>query len=102
MCLNAGQNPATETTTMTTSHDQRTAEAAYAAARNDIARLLDVLQMELDAHAERFRSDQRNWGHAGTVQKLRCDLITAVAFMDKLQHLQHAKHGGESRVPGTR
>jgi hypothetical protein len=66
---------------MTTSHEHRTVATAYAAARNDIARLLDVLQMELDAHAERFRGDPRNWGYAGSVQKLRSDLINAVAFI---------------------
>jgi hypothetical protein len=73
---------------MTPRHDHRTAETAYDAARNDIARLLDVLQMELDAHAVRFRGDPRNWGYAGSVQKLRSDLIDAVAFIASMERTE--------------
>ncbi|MBX3387179.1 MAG: hypothetical protein KF768_11460 [Phycisphaeraceae bacterium] len=63
------------------SQTQRTATSAYAAARNDIARLLDVLDMELAKHDERAKADAKNWGFAGNLQKLRCDLVDAVAFI---------------------
>jgi hypothetical protein len=63
------------------SQAQRTATSAYAAARNDIARLLDVLDMELAKHDERAKADEKNWGFAGNLQKLRCDLVDAVAFI---------------------
>ena len=35
-----------------TTNPEPTAAETYAARRNDIARLMDVLQMELDKHAE--------------------------------------------------
>ena len=38
--------------TKKTNQPRQTATDAYAAARNDIARLLDVLDMELAKHAE--------------------------------------------------
>ncbi len=60
---------------------RRTATTAYADARNDIARLLDVLDMELAKHDERAKADQKNWGFAGNLQKLRSDLVDAVAFV---------------------
>lgn len=62
-------------------HAQRTATSAYAAVRNDIVRLLDVLDMELAKHDERAKADAKNWGFAGNLQKLRCDLVDAVAFI---------------------
>jgi hypothetical protein len=58
-----------------------TAAEAYAARRNDIARLMDVLQMELDKHAEAAKSDPRNWGRTGDLGKVRSDLIDLVGFM---------------------
>ena len=58
-----------------------TAAETYAARRNDIARLMDVLQMELDKHAEAANADPRNWGRAGDLGKVRSDLIDLVGFM---------------------
>lgn len=63
------------------SQTPRTATSAYTAARNDIARLLDALDMELAKHDERAKADETNWGFAGNLQKLRCDLVDAVAFI---------------------
>ena len=60
---------------------QPTAAEAYAARRNDIARLMDVLQMELDKHAEAAKADPRNWGRTGDLGKVRSDLIDLVGFM---------------------
>lgn len=51
------------------SQAQRTATSAYAAARNDIARLLDVLDMELAKHDERAKADEKNWGFAGSLKR---------------------------------
>jgi len=66
---------------MTTSNTRQNAAEAYTAARNDIARLLDVMQMELEAHDKRAQADEKNWGFAGNLQKTRSDLINAVAFI---------------------
>ena len=65
----------------TTKTTEPTAAETYAARRNDIARLMDVLQMELDKHAEQAKADPRNWGFAGSLGKVRSDLIDMVGFM---------------------
>ncbi|MBL9030142.1 MAG: hypothetical protein JNM80_00365 [Phycisphaerae bacterium] len=62
-----------------------TAAETYAARRNDIARLLDVLQMELDKHDERAKDDPRNWGLPGNLGKVRGDLIDLVAFTSGME-----------------
>ena len=61
-----------------------TAAETYAARRNDIARLMDVLQMELDKHAEGAKADPRNWGFAGSLGKVRRDLIDLVGFLSNM------------------
>lgn len=58
-----------------------TAAETYASRRNDIARLMDVLQMELDKHHEQEKADPRNWGFAGSLGKVRSDLIDLVGFL---------------------
>ncbi len=60
---------------------QPTAAEIYAARRGDIARLMDVLQMELDKHAEAAKADPLNWGRTGDLGKVRSDLIDLVGFM---------------------
>lgn len=50
---------------------------SYADRRGDIARLLDVLGMELDKHAER----PATWGGVADLAKVRSDLIEIVGFM---------------------
>ena len=61
-----------------------TAAETYAARRDDIARLMDVLQMELDKHDAEQKADPRNWGHAGDLGKVREDLINLVGFMSNM------------------
>ena len=67
-----------------TSKPEPTAAETYAARRNDIARLMDVLQMELDKHAEGAKADPRNWGFAGSLGKVRSDLIDLVGFLSNM------------------
>ena len=67
---------------MTTGPESRqTAAEAYAQRRGDIARLLDVLDMELARHAEAAQAKPADWGFAGSLGKVRSDLIDAVAFL---------------------
>jgi len=61
-----------------------TAAQTYAARQSDIARLMDVLQMELDKHAEGAKADPRNWGFAGSLGKVRSDLIDLVGFLSNM------------------
>ena len=74
--------------TKRTTKPEPTAAETYAARRNDIARLLDVLQMELDKHDTEQKADPRNWGHAGDLGKVREDLINIVGFMSNM-HPEH-------------
>lgn len=57
------------------------ARDAYQARQNDIARLIDVLQMELDKHADAAKADPKNWGRVGDLGKVRSDLTEMVSFM---------------------
>jgi len=66
----------------------RNAQDAYAARANDIARLLDVLQMELDKHATAAKADAKCWGKVGDLGKLRSDLMDLVAFMSSVDREQ--------------
>ena len=70
--------------TTKTSKTEPTAAQTYAARQNDIARLMDVLQMELDKHAEGAKADPRNWGFAGSLGKVRSDLIDLVGFLSNM------------------
>jgi hypothetical protein len=60
------------------------ARETYQAKANDIARLLDVLQMELDKHADAAKAEPRCWGKVGDLGKVRSDLIDLVAFMSNV------------------
>ena len=64
-----------------TTKPESTAPEAYAARANDIARLIDVLQMELEKHADAAKGDSKCWGRVGDLGKVRSDLIDTVAFM---------------------
>ncbi|MBL9032559.1 MAG: hypothetical protein JNM80_12745 [Phycisphaerae bacterium] len=71
--------------TRETTKPEPTAAETYAARRNDIARLLDVLAMELDKHDERAKADPRNWGLPGNLGKVRSDLIDLVGFISGME-----------------
>jgi len=71
--------------TKRTNKTEPTAAETYTARRSDIARLLDVLEMELDKHDERAKADPRNWGLPGNLGKVRGDLIDLVGFMSGME-----------------
>jgi hypothetical protein len=56
----------------------KSANEAYASNRSDIARLMDVLQMELDKHAEQAHAEGQHWGHVADLSQIRTRLINAV------------------------
>ncbi|MGE3109679.1 MAG: hypothetical protein AB7N65_26230 [Vicinamibacterales bacterium] len=64
-----------------TTKPEPTAAEMYAARRDDIARLLDVLAMELDKHDDQAKADPTNWGITGNLGKVRSDLMDTVAFL---------------------
>ena len=57
------------------------AEQEYTKRASDIARLIDVLQMELERHAKAAKADAKNWGHAGDLGKVRSDLLETLSFI---------------------
>ena len=68
---------------MTTTNE--TASQAYAKCRSDIARLIDVLQMELDAHAKRAALAEKHWGYPGDLGRIREGLIELVMSMSGME-----------------
>ncbi|MFG0327792.1 MAG: hypothetical protein ACF8SC_11060 [Phycisphaerales bacterium JB037] len=68
---------------MTTTNE--TASQAYAKRRSDIARLIDVLQMELDAHAKRAALADTHWGYPGDLGRIREGLIELVMSMSGME-----------------
>ena len=63
------------------SNTETNAAGAYHAKANDIARLIDVLQMELDKHAKSAKADAKNWGRVGDLGEVRRKLIETVSFI---------------------
>ncbi len=60
---------------------QPTAAEAYAARRNDVARLLDVLRMHIDINDRGHAAAPGDWGLVGNLSKARGDLVNLVGFM---------------------
>jgi len=78
----ANEPPAEEHSTMSTNHSPTDSAAeTYARRHGDIARLLDVLTMELDAHRDRAALAPGNWRHAGDLAHLRSGLIDLITTM---------------------
>lgn len=71
--------------TRKTTTPEPTAPQAYAARRNDIARLLDVLDMELGKHQGWAEADPDNWNRVGDLSKVRRELIDLVAFLSGME-----------------
>lgn len=67
--------------TTTPAATQPTAAEVYVARRNDIARLLDVLQMHLDINDKEHAAAPANWGLVGNLGKVREDLVNLVGFL---------------------
>jgi hypothetical protein len=66
----------------------QTAAQAYAARRSDIARLMHVLEMELDAHAKRATQEDKHWGYAGDLASVRSSLIDIVSQISQMSREQ--------------
>lgn len=58
-----------------------TAAEAYAAKRADIARLLDVITMELERMDADAKAKPGDWGFPGSLGKVRSDLVGVVGFL---------------------
>lgn len=55
---------------------KETATQAYDVAKSDIANLVGWLECELEKEPENL-----HWGHVGSLQKVRADLLETLAFV---------------------
>lgn len=80
--MNDGEtkNARKETKTMTNQNNnpKPTAIETYRKRRGDVARLLDILSMELDKFSDRAEAEPKNWSPAGTMDFVRSSLIDLV------------------------
>jgi len=60
---------------------KQTASDLYAERREDIARLIDWLGLELDKHQAKAEAEPRDWGYTGDLGNVRAKLVNAVAFL---------------------
>ena len=60
---------------------KQTASDLYNERREDIARLIDWLDLELGKHQVKAEAEPRDWGYAGDLGNVRAKLIRTVAFL---------------------
>jgi len=91
MCRASPPQPAASATKEPAMHQrparksEPSAAEVYAARRSDIARLLDVLDMELTRHAEKAAADPRSWALTGDLGHVRSGLVEMVAFISGME-----------------
>ncbi len=71
--------------TTTNQNANQTASKAYAQRSSDIARLIDILQQELAAHAKRAALADSHWGYPGDLGRIREGLIELVMGMSGME-----------------
>ncbi len=71
---------------MNTTNAQPTAAQMYEARMSDIARLIDLLHMELDTHAGEAKAEPTNWGYAGDLARVRGKLMDAITSIAPVDH----------------
>ena len=64
---------------------RKTAIQTYNARRADVARLIDVLEMELGKYDERAKAEPKRWDYAGTMDYVRTTLIDLVEGLSGLE-----------------
>jgi len=62
-------------------HHQPTAAETYETRQREIAAMLDFLKCELEAHAERAKTDGLHWGHVGDLGHVRENLKETLVFV---------------------
>jgi hypothetical protein len=60
---------------------KQSARELYDERREDIARVLDWLDMELDRHRTNAKAMPKDWGYAGDLGHVREKLIETLAFL---------------------
>ena len=60
---------------------KQTAGELYGQRREDIARVMDWIEMELDKHKTNAKANPKDWGYAGDLGHVREKLIQTLAFL---------------------
>ena len=60
---------------------KQTARELYDERRQDIARVMDWLELELDKHRTNAKASPNNWGYPGDLGHVREKLIETLAFL---------------------
>jgi len=60
---------------------KQTARELYDERREDIARVLDWIDLELDKHKTTAKGDPKNWCYAGDLGYVREKMIETLAFL---------------------
>lgn len=64
---------------------QATPAETFAKRDGDIARLIDVLGMEMDKRREQAKANPTSWHGVGDLDKVRADLVDLVAFVSGME-----------------
>jgi hypothetical protein len=60
---------------------KQTARELYDERRQDIARVMDWIELELDKHKTNAKADAADWGYPGDLGHVREKLIETLAFL---------------------
>ena len=60
---------------------KQTASDLYTQRREDIARLIDWLDLELGKHQTKAEAEPQDWGYAGDLGNVQAKLVRTVAFL---------------------
>lgn len=60
---------------------KQTAHDLYVERRGEIARILDWIELELDKHQIKAKTNPTNWGYSGDLGYVREKLIQTLAFL---------------------
>jgi hypothetical protein len=60
---------------------KQTASELYDERRQDIARVMDWIEIELDKHKTNAKANPKDWGYAGDLGHVREKLIETLAFL---------------------
>ncbi len=70
---------------MTARETKKSAIETYNARRSQVARLIDVLEMELGKYDERAKAEPKRWDYAGTMDYVRTTLIDLVEGLSGIE-----------------
>ena len=60
---------------------KQTARELYDERRQDIARVMDWMELELDKHRINAKAQPKDWGYPGALGHVRARLIETLAFL---------------------